>query len=97
MLRRCRGGIFWPAKNLTASSGKCHRICVFYCSFSEGIKLQVAHIMAQKKVYFDIFGFKGEAMPLVFLIYLFKKLNKAAGIGIHGRSAVDECTDVIEL
>lgn len=40
--------------------------CLFYCSFSEGINLQVAHIAAKSKVSFDMGGFKGEATLLVF-------------------------------
>lgn len=89
---------FFSAKDSMASNGKSCRICVVYCSFSEGIKLQVAHIIAwEKKVNFDIFGFKGEATLLVFLINLFKRLQKATGIGIHGRCTMDEWTDVMEL
>lgn len=66
-----------------ASSRKCSRICVFYWFFSEGIKLQVAHLVAwgKKRLFFDIFEAK-----LLFFINLFTRLNKMTGIRIHGRS-----------
>lgn len=51
--RRCRGGIFRPTKGSMANRGKCHRMSVFYCSLSEGIKLQVSHTAAREKVSFD--------------------------------------------
>lgn len=71
------GVVFLGLQTAPRQTGKCHRMSVFYCSLSEGIKLQVSHTAAREKL---SFGLKGEATLRVFLTDLVKRANYHEGL-----------------